>query len=113
MTVTTAIAARFTRPVAGDGADLGAGLAWTTILGADAYALRLGTAPGLGDLLDAADLRATAFETPALPAGQPIYAQDREAPRRRLDHARDHPHARRRRPGQRRPAPGPARSGSF
>ena len=75
VTFTTAFAARLTRPVAGDGSDLGQGLAWTTILGAEAYALRLGTTPGGDDLLNSGEVQSQTLETPALPAGTPIYAR--------------------------------------
>jgi hypothetical protein len=75
VTFTTAFAARLTRPTAGDGSDLGQGLAWTTILGAEAYALRLGTTPGGDDLLNSGEMLGQTLETPALPAGTPIYAQ--------------------------------------
>jgi hypothetical protein len=74
MTFTTGFAARLTRPAAGNGADLGVGLAWTTILGAEGYALRLGTSAGAADLLDTGDLLGTELETPALPAGVEIFA---------------------------------------
>jgi hypothetical protein len=75
VTFTTAFAARLTRPTAGDGSDLGQGLAWTTILGAEAYALRLGTTPGSDDLLNSGEVQTQTLETPALPAGTPIYAR--------------------------------------
>ncbi len=74
VTFTTALTARLTRP-AGDGADLGAGLAWTTIRGAEGYALRLGTRAGAADLLDAGEGLDTTLETPALPAGTEIFAR--------------------------------------
>ncbi len=75
VTFTTSTSARFTRPMAGDGSDLGGGLAWTSILGADAYRLQLGTAPDATDLLDSGELLQNTVQTPVLPAGQPVYAR--------------------------------------
>ncbi|HVE51944.1 MAG TPA: fibronectin type III domain-containing protein [Ramlibacter sp.] len=75
VTFTTALAARLTRPAAGDGSDLGQGLAWTSILGAEAYTLQLGTTPGGADLLHSGEVQGQTLETPALPAGTPIYAR--------------------------------------
>ena len=75
MTFTTSASARFTRPMAGDGADLGGGLAWTSILGAAGYRVRLGTVPGGDDLLDSGETLENSIQTPALPAGQPVYAR--------------------------------------
>jgi hypothetical protein len=75
VTFTTATAARFTRPAAEDGSDLGRGLAWTTIHGANSYYLRIGRTPDGQDLLDSGEVKQTELETPALPAGETIYAQ--------------------------------------
>jgi len=75
VTFTTSTSARFTRPMAGDGSDLGGGLAWTSILGADGYRVRLGTAPDTDDLLDSGETLANSIHTPALPAGQAVYAR--------------------------------------
>jgi hypothetical protein len=75
VTFTTATAARFTRPQAEDGSDLGQGLAWTTILGANSYYVRIGTTPDGQDLLDSGEVKGTELETPALPAGETIYAR--------------------------------------
>lgn len=74
VTFTTSLSARFTRPLAGDGSDLGQGLAWTRILGAEGYSVQVGSAPGLGDLLDSGEVLRTSVDTPALPAGKPLYA---------------------------------------
>src|SRR4029453_823796 len=46
ITFTTSLSSRFTKPLVGDGSDLGQGIQWTTILGADSYYLRVGSAPG-------------------------------------------------------------------
>jgi fibronectin type III domain protein len=73
-TFSTSLSARFTRPLAGDGSDLGQGLAWTGILGAEAYSVQLGSAPGLKDLLDTGEVDTNRVNTPALPAGTPLYA---------------------------------------
>jgi hypothetical protein len=75
VTFTTSLSARFTKPMAGDGSDLGQGLAWTTILGADAYYLYVGTGPGKKDIVDTGEIARTDYETPALPAGQQVYAR--------------------------------------
>jgi hypothetical protein len=75
VTFTTATASRFTRPLAADGSDLGSGLAWTTILGANSYYVRLGSTPDGQDLLDSGEVKRTELETPALPAGETIYAR--------------------------------------
>jgi hypothetical protein len=75
VTFTTATAARFTRPEAGDGSDLGNGLAWTTILGASSYYVRIGSTPDGQDLLDSGEVKGTELETPALPAGETLYAR--------------------------------------
>jgi hypothetical protein len=61
--------------MAGDGSDLGGGLAWTSIVGADAYRLQLGTSPDAADLLDSGELLQNTVQTPVLPAGQPVYAR--------------------------------------
>ena len=75
VTFTTSASARFTRPMAGDGSDLGGGLAWTSILGAAGYRVRLGTTPDAEDLLDSGETLENSIHTPALPAGQPVYAR--------------------------------------
>ena len=75
VTFTTAFSARVTRPAAGDGSDLGRGLAWTRIIGAESYNLRLGSTAGGDDLLNSGDVLATDVETPALPAGIEIFAR--------------------------------------
>jgi hypothetical protein len=61
--------------MAGDGSDLGQGIAWTTILGADSYLLNVGSAPGAKDLLDSGEVLRNDYQTPALPAGQQVYAR--------------------------------------
>jgi hypothetical protein len=75
VTFTTSLSARFTRPMAGDGSDLGQGIAWTTILGADSYYLRVGSTPGNKDFLDSGEVLRNDFETPSLPAGQKVFAR--------------------------------------
>ncbi|MEO7276008.1 MAG: fibronectin type III domain-containing protein [Vicinamibacterales bacterium] len=75
VTFTTSTSARFTHPMAGDGSDLGGGLGWTSILGATAYRVRLGTSPDGDDLLDSGETLQTTISTPVLPAGQPVYAR--------------------------------------
>jgi hypothetical protein len=75
VTFTTSLSARFTKPMAGDGSDLGQGIAWTTILGADSYLLNVGSAPGAKDLLDSGEVLRNDYQTPALPAGQQVYAR--------------------------------------
>ena len=72
---TTSTSARFTRPMAVDGSDLGGGLAWTSILGADGYRVRLGTTPDADDLFDSGETLQSTVATPALPAGEPVYAR--------------------------------------
>jgi hypothetical protein len=75
VTFTTSLSARFTRPMAGDGSDLGQGIAWTTIIGADSYYLRVGSKPGNKDLLDSGEVVRNDYETPPLPAGQEVFAR--------------------------------------
>lgn len=75
VTFTTSLSARFTKPMAGDGSDLGQGIAWTTILGADSYLLNVGSQPGSKDLLDTGEVLRNDYQTPALPAGQQVYAK--------------------------------------
>jgi hypothetical protein len=75
ITFTTSLSARFTKPLAGDGSDLGQGIQWTTILGADSYYLRVGSAPGLKDFLDSGEVARNDYETPSLPAGKEVFAR--------------------------------------
>jgi Fibronectin type III domain len=75
ITFTTSLSARFTKPLAGDGSDLGQGIQWTTILGADSYYLRVGSAPGLKDFLDSGEVVRNDYETPSLPAGKEVFAR--------------------------------------
>jgi hypothetical protein len=75
VTFTTSLSARFTKPMAGDGSDLGQGMQWTTILGADSYYLRVGSGPGLKDFLDSGEVVRNDYETPSLPAGKEVFAR--------------------------------------
>jgi Fibronectin type III domain len=75
VTFTTSLSARFTKPMAGDGSDLGQGIQWTTILGADSYYLRVGSAPGQKDFLDSGEVVRNDYETPSLPAGKEVFAR--------------------------------------
>lgn len=75
VTFTTSLSARFTKPMAGDGSDLGQGIQWTTILGADSYYLRVGSGPGLKDFLDSGEVVRNDYETPSLPAGKEVFAR--------------------------------------
>jgi hypothetical protein len=75
VTFTTSLSARFTRPMAGDGSDLGQGIAWTTILGADSYYLRVGSGLGQKDLLDSGEMLRNDHDTPSLPAGREVFAR--------------------------------------
>ena len=70
VTFTTSLSARFTKPMAGDGSDLGQGIAWTTILGADSYLLNVGSEPGSKDLLDTGEVLRNDYQTPGA-AGRP------------------------------------------
>jgi Fibronectin type III domain len=75
VTFTTSLSARFTKPMAGDGSDLGQGIQWTTILGADSYYLRVGSAPGQKDFLDSGEVVRNDYDTPSLPAGKEVFAR--------------------------------------
>jgi hypothetical protein len=75
VTFATSYSARFTKPMAGDGSDLGQGIQWTTILGADSYYLRVGSAPGLKDFLDSGEVVRNDYDTPSLPAGKEVFAR--------------------------------------
>jgi hypothetical protein len=48
---------------------------WTAILQADRYRLRVGTAPGRGDILRIGGLRETSYEAGELPGDRPLYAR--------------------------------------
>jgi hypothetical protein len=70
----TSLTARLLRPV-DDGSDLGQGLAWTSIKGAQAYALHLGNARGGKELLNTGETLDLEHPTPPLPAAQEIYSR--------------------------------------
>jgi hypothetical protein len=74
VTFTTSFSARLTTPSA-DESGLGGSIAWTTIIGADAYSLRLGSRPGEQDLLNSGEVLNTETDTPSLPAGTEIFAR--------------------------------------
>jgi hypothetical protein len=74
VTFTTSFSARLTTP-ASEESGLGASIAWTTIIGAEAYALSLGTTVGEQDLLNTGQVLSNDVETPSLPAGKEIFAR--------------------------------------
>ena len=90
VTFTTATTARFTRPMAADGSDLGRGLALDDHPRRDR---RTGCGSARRRARRTCSIRATrcapTLETPALPAGQPIFAQVSTQRRRRVGRARD------------------------
>jgi hypothetical protein len=71
---TTSRTARLLRPN-GIGGDLGQGFAWTSILGAQAYYLYLGTQPGAKNLIDSGETLELEYPAPPLPAGRELYSR--------------------------------------
>lgn len=67
--------ATFIYPTNGDpAADLSQPLRWTTVNGAQAYYLYVGTAPGAKNLVDTGEIQQTSFLAPGLAAGATLYA---------------------------------------
>src|SRR5688572_22034571 len=58
-----------------DGADLGQGFRWTTISGAQAYYLYLGSKPDAKDLIDTGETLETEWPTPPLPAARELFSK--------------------------------------
>jgi hypothetical protein len=58
-----------------DGSDLGQGFRWTSITGAQAYYLYLGTEPGAKNLIDSGETLDTQWPTPPLPAARELYSK--------------------------------------
>ena len=58
-----------------DGSDLGRGFRWTTISGAQAYYLYLGTEPGAKNLIDSGETMETEWPTPPLPAARELFSK--------------------------------------
>jgi hypothetical protein len=48
---------------------------WTSVSGALAYYLYVGTAPGAKDVVDTGEIQATSYTAPSLPVGQTLYAR--------------------------------------
>jgi hypothetical protein len=59
----------------GDGSDLGRGFRWTTINGAQAYYLYLGTEPGAKNLIDSGETLETEWPAPPLPAARELFSK--------------------------------------
>jgi hypothetical protein len=58
-----------------DGSDLGQGFRWTSITGAQAYYLYLGTDPGTKNLIDTGETLDTQWPTPPLPAARELFSK--------------------------------------
>lgn len=58
-----------------DGSDLGQGFRWTTVTGAQAYYLYLGSQPGGKDLIDTGETLETEWPTPPLPAARELFSK--------------------------------------
>lgn len=73
---TVAPIARITTPVAGATAfDAATAIQWTSVQGAQAYQLWIGSSVGSSNLLDSAQTQATRWTAPSLPPGQLVYAR--------------------------------------
>src|SRR5690606_13431166 len=48
---------------------------WTSVQGAEAYYLYLGSSPGLRDYVDTGETMATSFQAVGLPAGRTVYGR--------------------------------------
>ena len=67
--------ATFIAPLNGDQEfDPAAEITWRPVLGAQAYYLYVGTAPGRKDLIDSRETQLTHWPATYIPAGQPVYA---------------------------------------
>ena len=58
-----------------DGSDLGSGFQWSSISGAQAYYLYLGTEPGTKNLIDSGETLETDWPTPPLPAARELFSK--------------------------------------
>jgi hypothetical protein len=68
--------ATFTAPANGaTGVPLTQTLAWTSVSGAQAYYLYVGTGVGLKDIIDTGEIQQTQFSTTNLPANRTLYAR--------------------------------------
>src|SRR5205807_2065184 len=55
--------------------DTSKAFSWTSVSGAQAYYLYVGTSQGAQDLVDSAEIQSTSYQVPPLPAGQTLWAR--------------------------------------